>query len=589
MLRLVIEDDEGKQTVVPLIRDEITIGRQEGNTIRLTERNVSRRHARLLRMGAGDDITVIVEDLDSYNGIKLNGERVTQKCTMRPGDLIQIGDYALALQSDRPSTRAEQPEPEAATIVARAEAGDDQPTALHRIEETDQLAPEAQARLVVVSSNLAGQTYGLDRREIIIGRTDENDVVINHRSISRNHAKVIFRDTSFTIIDLASSNGVKVNGEDFGTVSLVSGDIVELGHVKLRFVAPGEEYVFTPADVEDVEVESAPGAGRLILIGLVLVGVAVGAFFLVRGGEKTERPALPTNVPSGSTTQSSGEAPEPVDAVALMAEGRGHIEREEWREAANVFGRVLQTEKEHPEARELRNTANREAENQRRFNTIRQQIEDRQFAEAWFAIEDFPQDSLYFERLKALRPNVEKGYADAELERGRALIQDGQVDAAREVQVALSKRPFAKTQADMLASALRPQPAAAPVVASAEPRTAPEPRRRPEAERRPERVEAAPPAPAPSAGESEYEDLMKRSLELIAKGQRAEAAELLERARELQPGAKAPHQRLCAIYKPLGKLDRALQHCKKWLALEKNGSYRPAIERTIQQIEEEIR
>ena len=49
MFKLVIQDDEGKTTVVPLIRDELTIGRKEGNTIRLTERNVSRRHARLVR------------------------------------------------------------------------------------------------------------------------------------------------------------------------------------------------------------------------------------------------------------------------------------------------------------------------------------------------------------------------------------------------------------------------------------------------------------------------------------------------------------------------------------------------------------
>jgi len=49
MHKLIIEDDEGKAVVVPLIREEISIGRQEGNTIRLTERNVSRRHARLVR------------------------------------------------------------------------------------------------------------------------------------------------------------------------------------------------------------------------------------------------------------------------------------------------------------------------------------------------------------------------------------------------------------------------------------------------------------------------------------------------------------------------------------------------------------
>ena len=51
MWKLVIEDDEGKRTVVPLTRDEYSIGRKEGNTIRLTERNVSREHARLVQEG----------------------------------------------------------------------------------------------------------------------------------------------------------------------------------------------------------------------------------------------------------------------------------------------------------------------------------------------------------------------------------------------------------------------------------------------------------------------------------------------------------------------------------------------------------
>ena len=98
MLRLIIEDGEGATHVVPLVRDEITIGREEGNTIRLTERNVSRRHARLLRTGEDTQPTVIVEDLRSYNGIKVNGDRVAWKRTLRPSDTLQIGDYFLALQ-----------------------------------------------------------------------------------------------------------------------------------------------------------------------------------------------------------------------------------------------------------------------------------------------------------------------------------------------------------------------------------------------------------------------------------------------------------------------------------------------------------
>src|SRR6185295_6769134 len=97
MFKLIIEDDEGKTTVVPLIRDEITIGRKEGNTIRLTERNVSRRHAKLIRSNGA----IYIEDLESYNGIRVNGARIAGKVPVREGDRIEIGDYHLALKLDK--------------------------------------------------------------------------------------------------------------------------------------------------------------------------------------------------------------------------------------------------------------------------------------------------------------------------------------------------------------------------------------------------------------------------------------------------------------------------------------------------------
>ena len=101
MWKLVIEDDEGKRTVVPLTRDDYTIGRQEGNTIRLTERNVSRSHGRVRRArnGSAKDIFVL-EDLRSYNGVFVNGLRVAHTQDLQHGDLIQIGDYRIVLQDD---------------------------------------------------------------------------------------------------------------------------------------------------------------------------------------------------------------------------------------------------------------------------------------------------------------------------------------------------------------------------------------------------------------------------------------------------------------------------------------------------------
>ncbi|MEM6290537.1 MAG: FHA domain-containing protein [Myxococcota bacterium] len=95
-LRLIIEDDEGTTTVVPLGADAITIGRQQGNTIQLTEKNVSRRHARLFPEEEG----WFIEDLGSYNGVKVNGSAVEGRLEFKEGDVVQIGDYSLALSDN---------------------------------------------------------------------------------------------------------------------------------------------------------------------------------------------------------------------------------------------------------------------------------------------------------------------------------------------------------------------------------------------------------------------------------------------------------------------------------------------------------
>src|SRR5437868_1874476 len=93
-MKLIIEDDEGRKTIVPFARDEISIGRLEGNTIRLTERNVSRHHAKLVK----ESNAIVIEDLGSANGIRINGERIDKRSPIRDGDIIEIGDYDLAIE-----------------------------------------------------------------------------------------------------------------------------------------------------------------------------------------------------------------------------------------------------------------------------------------------------------------------------------------------------------------------------------------------------------------------------------------------------------------------------------------------------------
>jgi pSer/pThr/pTyr-binding forkhead associated (FHA) protein len=95
-LRLIIEDVEGATTIVPLTEEEVTIGRKGGNTIQLTEQNVSRNHARLRMTDGRWEIT----DLDSYNGVLVNGAPIAGTAVLREGDLIQIGDYHLVLADE---------------------------------------------------------------------------------------------------------------------------------------------------------------------------------------------------------------------------------------------------------------------------------------------------------------------------------------------------------------------------------------------------------------------------------------------------------------------------------------------------------
>ena len=293
-MKLIIEDDEGRKTVVPLVRDEITIGRQEGNTIRLTERNVSRRHARLVK----ENGHVLIEDLGSYNGVRVNGEKIIGPTRIKEGDLVEIGDYDLGIQGKleastatpaagttrpptippgsmktpapvRPSTLPPQSTPVpgalvASTASAEKTAGEKPPTpattpnasaggatAIIRVSDVMKAGPQGEARelersemprLVGLAGPFRAKEFYLMRSDVKFGRTDENDIVADHQSVSRAHARFVLDEGHWKVIDNKSANGVRVNGEEYAVSNLKPGDVIELGHLKFRFCAPGEKF-----------------------------------------------------------------------------------------------------------------------------------------------------------------------------------------------------------------------------------------------------------------------------------------------------------------------------------------------------------
>jgi len=70
--------------------------------------------------------------------------------------------------------------------------------------------------------------------ELVIGRHYACDLVLSDRSVSRRHARIIFRDGDWVLQDLASTNGTTVNGTSVGRCVLRPGDHLVLGSERLR-------------------------------------------------------------------------------------------------------------------------------------------------------------------------------------------------------------------------------------------------------------------------------------------------------------------------------------------------------------------
>jgi len=73
--------------------------------------------------------------------------------------------------------------------------------------------------------------------DMTVGRTEGNDLVINHPSVSRKHARFEIRDSRWWIIDLKSTNGVKVNGNLITEAQVTAADKILIGSVQVEVKA----------------------------------------------------------------------------------------------------------------------------------------------------------------------------------------------------------------------------------------------------------------------------------------------------------------------------------------------------------------
>ena len=108
--------DEGPN--IPMDRAVVVVGRHPNCDTRLDSLRVSRHHCCMTQ----EDGQVIVRDLDSANGIRINGQRV-ETGRLRPGDELSIAHIRYRLHGEPDSEQASHPassEPGSSSESSRA-------------------------------------------------------------------------------------------------------------------------------------------------------------------------------------------------------------------------------------------------------------------------------------------------------------------------------------------------------------------------------------------------------------------------------------------------------------------------------------
>ena len=410
MIKLVIADETGTTTVVPFVREEISIGRAEGNAIRLTERNISRKHARLKRVGD----TQVVSDLNSYNGVLLNGQRIDGEAQVKPGDFLQIGDYFISVQIDK--------------SVKAVPAGKEEKAP--SVEPTP--APTELARLVMMTEPAAGTEYRLLwNRAIRIGRLKSLDIPVEHRSVSREHATIRPEGGSFRVIDAGSVNGIRINKIKVKEALLNPNDIIEMGKVVFRYVAAGQTYFFDSIEAAKYARRGSALSSRNLQVaaGVAAVSlIAIAAAKWSQGADITVVTTLDDDEGSKARVEQARSAAVEKAFSKYVGACRGALAGERYAEAIAHAARALKIMPSGTTAQQCKDTAERQHEQEQIFVRGKAVFAKGDVLEAYREFEQLDPNSSFRKRPEVAQA-AEKIAWDR-IERSRSLLRAGEMRRA---------------------------------------------------------------------------------------------------------------------------------------------------------------
>ncbi|MGH6609736.1 MAG: FHA domain-containing protein [Burkholderiaceae bacterium] len=105
-------------------------------------------------------------------------------------------------------------------------------------------------RLVLSLDGVVLREVGLAKDRTTIGRRSHNDIVIDNLAVSGEHSVIYTSSGEVYLEDLGSTNGTTVNGQPIKKHLLQSGDSVEIGKYRLKFLADGASGTEGEVDID---------------------------------------------------------------------------------------------------------------------------------------------------------------------------------------------------------------------------------------------------------------------------------------------------------------------------------------------------
>jgi len=239
MMKLIVkakvnEGDSEKEYTYQFDQPVVTIGRLKENDIQLPLSTVSGYHAQVLQ----ESPNYYLVDRGSINGTYLNGQRIppAEKKLLTEGDKIRIQTFDIFFSSGMVA----QVDPGATVKVARQMVMEVLGSSQNQTQERPHL-------IVMGGPNNGKQVELTEGKTVFMGRAKDADIVIDHPSVSRKHAEVVFGWSGALVKDNKTPNGVYCNDQRItGSHKLHDRDEIKLGQqsssnpIRIIFSHPAE-------------------------------------------------------------------------------------------------------------------------------------------------------------------------------------------------------------------------------------------------------------------------------------------------------------------------------------------------------------